>query len=125
MKNSDLDIHISKNALENLSKLLNENEYSCVRLSYVKSCCAKGRLDIILDDFKKEDLKYKYDSIIIVYNTEVCNNIKKVEIIYKNNNFMMKITPVDNNNCKNGSCKNNCSSGCNKKCPYNKTCCKS
>ncbi|MGO5066734.1 MULTISPECIES: hypothetical protein [unclassified Clostridium] len=129
MQNNNLEIYISKEASENLSKLLEENHYSCVRLSYVKSCCAKGRLDIILDDIKEKDLKYNYDSIILVYNTEVSNNIKKVEIIYKNNNFMMKITPKDTNGCKNNCCKNHTSSGCNnscnKECPYkNKSCSK-
>ncbi|WP_409069650.1 hypothetical protein ACFLKB_09655 [Clostridium sp. FAM 1755] len=134
MQNNNLEIYISKEASENLSKLLKENHYSCVRLSYVKSCCAKGRLDIILDDIKEKDLKYNYDSIILVYNTEVSNNIKKVEMIYKNNNFMMKITPKDANGCKNSCCKNhtssgcnnNCNNSCNKKCPYkNKSCSKS
>ncbi|WP_434305162.1 hypothetical protein [Clostridium botulinum] len=126
MEKNNLEIYISKEASENLSNLLKENHYSCVRLSYVKSCCAKGRLDIILDDIKEKDLKHEYDSIILVYNNDVSNNIKKVEIIYKNNDFMMKITPRDTNGCKNGCCKNNSSSSCNKKCPYkNKTCSKS
>ncbi|MGO5076157.1 hypothetical protein ACTQ4K_19955 [Clostridium sporogenes] len=134
MEKNNLEIYISKEASENLSNLLKENNYSCVRLSYVKSCCAKGRLDIILDDVKEKDLKHEYDSIILVYNNEVSNNIKKVEIIYKNNDFMMKITPRDTNGCKNGCCKNNsssscnsnCNNSCNKKCPYkNKTCSRS
>ncbi|APF25629.1 hypothetical protein NPD7_1821 [Clostridium sporogenes] len=134
MEKNNLEIYISKEASENLSNLLKENHYSCVRLSYVKSCCAKGHLDIILDDIKEKDLKHEYDSIILVYNNEVSNNIKKVEIIYKNNDFMMKITPRDTNGCKNGCCKNssssscnsNCNNSCNKKCPYkNKTCSKS
>ncbi len=116
MEKNNLDIYISKEASENLSNLLKENNYSCVRLSYVKSCCAKGRLDIILDDIKEKDLKHEYDSIILVYNNEVSNNIKKVEIIYKNNDFMMKITPRDTNGCKNGCCKNNSSSSCNSNC---------
>ncbi|ACA55061.1 hypothetical protein FDC09_19470 [Clostridium botulinum] len=130
MENNNLEIYISKEASENLSKLLKENDYSCVRLSYVKSCCAKGRLDIVLDNIKEKDLKHEYASIILVYNNEVSNNIKKVEIIYKNNDFMMKITPRDTNGCKNGCCKNNtpsnCNNSCNNKCPYkNKTCSKS
>ncbi|HDK7160172.1 TPA: hypothetical protein PTW06_000329 [Clostridium botulinum] len=130
MENTNLEIYISKEASENLSKLLKENDYSCVRLSYVKSCCAKGRLDIVLDNIKEKDLKHEYASIILVYNNEVSNNIKKVEIIYKNNDFMMKITPRDTNSCKNGCCKNNtssnCNNSCNNKCPYkNKTCSKS
>ncbi|AVQ47059.1 hypothetical protein [Clostridium botulinum] len=134
MEKNNLDIYISKEASQNLSNLLKENHYSCVRLSYVKSCCAKGRLDIILDDIKEKNLKHEYDSIILVYNNEVSNNIKKVEIIYDNNDFMMKITPRDTNGCKNGCCKNNsssscnsnCNNSCNKKCPYkNKTCSKS
>ncbi|KOM98229.1 hypothetical protein ACP49_08055 [Clostridium botulinum] len=130
MENNNLEIYISKEASENLSKLLKENDYSCVRLSYVKSCCARGRLDIVLDNIKEKDLKHEYASIILVYNNEVSNNIKKVEIIYKNNDFMMKITPRDTNGCKNGYCKNNassnCNNSCNNKCPYkNKTCSKS
>ncbi|ACO83451.1 hypothetical protein [Clostridium botulinum] len=130
MENNNLEIYISKEASENLSKLLKENDYSCVRLSYVKSCCAKGRLDIVLDNIKEKDSKHEYASIILVYNNEVSNNIKKVEIIYKNNDFMMKITPRDTNGCKNGCCKNNtssnCNNSCNNKCPYkNKTCSKS
>ncbi|KEJ00624.1 hypothetical protein N494_06480 [Clostridium botulinum A2B7 92] len=130
MENNNLEIYISKEASENLSKLLKENDYSCVRLSYVKSCCAKGRLDIILDNIKEKDLKHEYASIILVYTNEVSNNIKKVEIIYKNNDFMMKITPRDTSGCKNGCCKNNtssnCNNSCNNKCPYkNKTCSKS
>ncbi|NFD77310.1 hypothetical protein FC826_18625 [Clostridium botulinum] len=130
MENNNLEIYISKEASENLSKLLKENDYSCVRLSYVKSCCARGRLDIILDNIKEKDLKHEYASIILVYNNEVSNNIKKVEIIYKNNDFMMKITPRDTNGCRNGCCKNNtssnCNNSCNNKCPYkNKTCSKS
>ncbi|WP_282056879.1 hypothetical protein [Clostridium botulinum] len=130
MGNNNLEIYISKEASENLSKLLKENDYSCVRLSYVKSCCARGRLDIVLDNIKEKDLKHEYASIILVYNNEVSNNIKKVEIIYKNNDFMMKITPRDTNGCKNGCCKNNtssnCNNSCNKECPYkNKTCSKS
>ncbi|NFO19602.1 hypothetical protein FDC45_20175 [Clostridium botulinum] len=130
MENNNLEIYISKEASENLSKLLKENDYSCVRLSYVKSCCAQGRLDIVLDNIKEKDLKHEYASIILVYNNEVSNNIKKVEIIYKNNDFMMKITPRDTNGCKNGCCKNNtpsnCNNSCNNKCPYkNKTCSKS
>ncbi|NFJ28192.1 hypothetical protein FC898_18640 [Clostridium botulinum] len=130
MENNNLEIYISKEASENLSKLLKENDYSCVRLSYGKSCCARGRLDIILDNIKEKDLKHEYASIILVYNNEVSNNIKKVEIIYKNNDFMMKITPRDTNGCRNGCCKNNtssnCNNSCNNKCPYkNKTCSKS
>ncbi|NFT15796.1 hypothetical protein FDF21_16715 [Clostridium botulinum] len=130
MENNNLEIYISKEASENLSKLLKENDYSCVRHSYVKSCCARGRLDIVLDNIKEKDLKHEYASIILVYNNEVSNNIKKVEIIYKNNDFMMKITPRDTNGCKNGCCKNNassnCNNSCNNKCPYkNKTCSKS
>ncbi|OPD17844.1 hypothetical protein AL710_17360 [Clostridium botulinum] len=130
MENTNLEIYISKEASENLSKLLKENDYSCVRLSYVKSCCAKGRLDIVLDNIKEKDSKHEYASIILVYNNEVSNNIKKVEIIYKNNDFMMKITPRDTNGCKNGCCKNNtssnCNNSCNNKCPYkNKACSKS
>ncbi|EKN41443.1 hypothetical protein CFSAN001627_13218 [Clostridium botulinum CFSAN001627] len=130
MENTNLEIYISKEASENLSKLLKENDYSCVRLSYVKSCCAKGRLDIVLDNIKEKDSKHEYASIILVYNNEVSNNIKKVEIIYKNNDFMMKITPRDTNGCRNGCCKNNassnCNNSCNNKCPYkNKTCSKS
>ncbi|HDI3056573.1 TPA: hypothetical protein PL548_002288 [Clostridium botulinum] len=130
MENNNLEIYISKEASENLSKLLKENDYSCVRLSYVKSCCARGRLDIVLDNIKEKDLKHEYASIILVSNNEVSNNIKKVEIIYKNNDFMMKITPRDTNGCKNGCCKNNassnCNNSCNNKCPYkNKTCSKS
>ncbi|MBD5586701.1 hypothetical protein FDF50_15695 [Clostridium botulinum] len=130
MENNNLEIYISKEASENLSKLLKENDYSCVRLSYVKSCCARGRLDIVLDNIKEKDLKHEYASIILVYNTEVSNNINKVEIIYKNNDFMMKITPRDTNGCRNGCCKNNtssnCNNSCNNKCPYkNKTCSKS
>ncbi|APH18588.1 hypothetical protein [Clostridium botulinum] len=130
MENNNLEIYISKEASENLSKLLKENDYSCVRLSYVKSCCARGRLDIVLDNIKEKDLKHEYASIILVYNNEVSNNIKKVEIIYKNNDFMMKITPRDTNGCRNGCCKNNtssnCNNNCNNKCPYkNKTCSKS
>ncbi|NFA79574.1 hypothetical protein EXM61_18745 [Clostridium botulinum] len=130
MENTNLEIYISKEASENLSRLLKENDYSCVRLSYVKSCCAKGRLDIVLDNIKEKDSKHEYASIILVYNNEVSNNIKKVEIIYKNNDFMMKITPRDTNGCKNGCCKNNassnCNNSCNNKCPYkNKTCSKS
>ncbi|KGO12948.1 hypothetical protein [Clostridium botulinum] len=134
MENNNLEIYISKEASENLSKLLKENDYSCIRLSYIKSCCARGRLDIVLDNIKEKDLKHEYASIILVYNNEVSNNIKKVEIIYKNNDFMMKITPRDTNGCKNGCCKNNtssncnnsCNNSCNKKCPYkNKTCSKS
>ncbi|NFJ31803.1 hypothetical protein FC883_19100 [Clostridium botulinum] len=130
MENNNLEIYISKGASENLSKLLKENDYSCVRLSYVKSCCARGRLDIVLDNIKEKDLKHEYASIILVYNNEVSNNIRKVEIIYKNNDFMMKITPRDTNGCRNGCCKNNtssnCNNSCNNKCPYkNKTCSKS
>ncbi|ACA44793.1 hypothetical protein HYH96_05755 [Clostridium botulinum] len=130
MENNNLEIYISKEASENLSKLLKENDYSCVRLSYVKSCCARGRLDIVLDNIKEKDLKHEYASIILVYNNEVSNNIRKVEIIYKNNDFMMKITPRDTNGCRNGCCKNNtssnCNNSCNNKCPYkNKTCSKS
>ncbi|NFL18168.1 hypothetical protein FDC08_19285 [Clostridium botulinum] len=130
MNNNKLEIYISKEASENLSKLLKENDYSCVRLSYVKSCCARGRLDIVLDNIKEKDLKHEYASIILVYNNEVSNNIRKVEIIYKNNDFMMKITPRDTNGCRNGCCKNNtssnCNNSCNNKCPYkNKTCSKS
>lgn len=130
MENTNLEIYISKEASENLSKLLKENDYSCVRLSYVKSCCAKGRLDIVLDNIKEKDSKHEYASIILAYNNEVSNNIKKVEIIYKNNDFMMKITPRDTNGCRNGCCKNNtssnCNNSCNNKCPYkNKTCSKS
>lgn len=127
MQNDNLEIYISKEASKNLSKLLKENHYSCVRLSYVKSCCAKGQLDIILDDIKEKDLKYNCNSIILVYDNEVSDNIKKVEIIHKNNNFMMKITPKNNNSCKNSccnnhtssTCNNNCNnSNCNKGCPY-------
>lgn len=83
MENNNLEIYISKEASENLSKLLKENDYSCVRLSYVKSCCARGRLDIVLDNIKEKDLKHEYASIILVYNNEVSNNIRKVEIITK------------------------------------------
>lgn len=87
-------------------------------------------MDIVLDNIKEKDSKHEYASIILVYNNEVSNNIKKVEIIYKNNDFMMKITPRDTNGCKNGCCKNNtssnCNNSCNNKCPYkNKTCSKS
>lgn len=140
MQKNILDIDISKEALKNLSELLKQNNYSCVRLSYVKSCCAKGRLDIILDDINKNDLTYKYDSLTIVYNMEVLNNVKNVEIIYKNHDFMMKITPLETNSCQNSCCKitssssctngccksttsSSCTNGCNNKCPYkNNTC---
>ncbi|WP_251859850.1 hypothetical protein [Clostridium sp. Marseille-Q2269] len=136
MQKNILDIDISKKALKNLSELLKQNNYSCVRLSYVKSCCAKGRLDIILDDINKNDLTYKYDSLTIVYDMEVLNNVKNVEIIYKNHDFMMKITPLETNSCckstsssscTNGCCKSttssSCTNGCNNKCPYkNNTC---
>lgn len=113
MKNNDLEIDISKEAYDNLLKLLKENNYPCIRLSYIKSCCARVMVDLILDQIKEQDLKYKYKSITLVYDNNFYNNIKKLELIYKDNTFLIKVIPKAKNCSKNSCFKNKNCSNCN------------
>ncbi|MCY6483544.1 hypothetical protein OW763_04115 [Clostridium aestuarii] len=118
--NKKLDITISEEASFELKKLLQiyKNDYSCVRLSYVSGCCKKSIIDIYLDDFKnKENFTTEIiHSIPFIYNDSISNNIKNIELIYKNSSFMIKSISKKNSSSLCSNEHKNCEScgGCKK-----------
>lgn len=102
-------INISKKAENNLLKMLNDNDYSCIRFNQLKSCCGNIFVDILLDDIKENDIIYKINDLTVVYDKHLSEKVKSIEIIFKDNTFMMKIVPTIDK-------KSNCSgcSGCHK-----------
>ncbi|NEZ46872.1 hypothetical protein FDF74_06545 [Clostridium niameyense] len=111
-------INISKQAENNLLKMLSDNNYSCVRFHQLKSCCGNVLVDILLDDIKKNDVIYEINNLTVVYDKNLSEKVKSIEVIFKDNTFMMKITPTTDkrSNCTNcsGCHKNsNCANCCN------------
>ncbi|MCY6371619.1 hypothetical protein [Clostridium ganghwense] len=108
-----LEIKISDTAYNKLKTLLSSHsdEYSCIKLSYNRTCCKTPGIEIFLDDFenKKGYTTQNFKDITFIYNNKVIENIKKVELIYKNSNFMIKTIPLNppSNNCS------SCHGGCN------------
>lgn len=120
-----LKIALSKEASIELKKLLQEHskDYSCIRLSYYKGCCKSSNIDIYLDDFNNKEnyIVQNINDISFIYNGEVINNIKSIELKYEHSGFMIKSVPTkvskrDCSNCNSGcGSKGNCGScgGCN------------
>lgn len=109
--NNKLQINISDSAYTELKALLlsHSNEYSCIRLSYSKTCCRNPSIEIILDDFENKEgyTTQTLKDMTFMYNDEVIKNIKKIELIYRDSYFMIKTTPINaSNNCS------TCQSGC-------------
>lgn len=110
--NNKLEINISDSAYKELKSLLlsHSDEYSCIKLSYSKTCCRNPSIEIVLDDFENKEsyTTQTLRDITFIYDDEVIKNIKKIELIYKDSSFMIKTTPLNSssNNCS------NCQSGC-------------
>lgn len=113
--NKLLEIVLSKESYSKLKNLLDANsqDYSCIRLSYYKGCCKSSNVEIYLDDFKDKEkyISQDIDDITFIYEEELINNIKSIELKYENSSFMIKATPVDpvSRDCS------TCSSGCGAK----------
>ncbi|MCY6356273.1 hypothetical protein [Clostridium sp. ZS2-4] len=113
--NNKLEINISDSAYRQLKTLLlsHSDEYSCIKLSYSKTCCKNPSIEIILDDLENKEnyITQTLKDITFIYNYDVVKSLKKIELIYSNSSFMIKIIPLNTsfNNCSN--CESDCK-GC-------------
>lgn len=121
-----LDITLYTKAYNELKNLLkaNKEDYSCIRLSYINGCPKSSKIEIYLDDLqdKNDYIKQKIKDVIFIYDKEVLDNIKSIELKYENSSFKIKTVPFSNasktctasNSCctSKGSCNSCC--GCNR-----------
>lgn len=111
---NNVEIVLSADAYNEFKSLLKsyENDYSCIRLSYINSCCKRSNVDIYLDDLNnKEEYSTKdINGIHFIYDQRTSDNIKKIEFLYNNSSFMIKSTPRINSpkNCSKCSKCNKC-----------------
>lgn len=112
-----IKIKISQKAYDKLLNILKEaSDNSYIRFSYKNSCCGSSLIDILIDNYKINDIKDNIDRLPVLYNSEVVENIKEIILVYKNSSFMIKTIPVRERikNCSacTVGCKNNknCSS---------------
>lgn len=121
-----LNITLYTKAYNELKSLLeiNKEDYSCIRLSYINGCPKSSKIEIYLDDLqdKKNYIKQQIKDVIFIYDKEVQDNIKSIELKYEGSSFKIKAVPFSyaskacaaSNSCC--SSKGNCNScgGCNK-----------
>jgi Fe-S cluster assembly iron-binding protein IscA len=116
-------IKISEKAYDKIMELLNiHKEYDCVRFSYSPGCCKSPKVSILLDNADNIDIIDKIENITLIYDDNLINNIREIQLIYKNNSFAVKALPRNNEfSCNNknhnddSSCDRVCSK-CSKKC---------
>jgi len=86
-----LTIKLSKVALDKLIEMIKLNEtYDSVRLVYASGCCKAAKVDIYLDNFKTGDIKNNIDSLSILYDNILLDNIEELTIAYKDSRFWVK-----------------------------------
>jgi hypothetical protein len=107
-------IKISEAAYNNLINLIKDSEYEYVRFIHnIKKCGVK--IEIILDNFKPNDITDKIEDLNILYNSDFNENIVEITLVYRNDMFMIKASSIENLDI-NSECVG-CSSkkdGCNK-----------
>ncbi|MDP4143065.1 MAG: hypothetical protein Q8936_01095 [Bacillota bacterium] len=102
-------ILISDEAYNKLLELLEiHSEYTHIRFSYIKSCCKSSAVDIYLDQYNENYIESNFNSLKILLEEKICSKIKTIELIYKNNGFMVKTESL---NPSNNSCNKGCSTG--------------
>lgn len=93
---NNLEIILSKEAYNEFKSLLeaNKKDYSCVRMSYVNTCCNKAHIDIFLDDLenKTEYTSKNVDDILFLFDKNIIDNVEKIEFIYENSTIKIKTT---------------------------------
>jgi len=108
---NNLEIILSKEAYNEFKGLLeaNKKDYSCVRMSYLNTCCKKSHIDIYLDDLvnKTEYASKNVDGIIFLFDKSIVDNIEKIEFIYENSTIKIKSTSKGNivNTCSKAATK--------------------
>lgn len=111
-------IKISEKAYNKIMELLNNHaEYECVRFSYSPGCCKSPKVSILLDNIDGSKIIDKVEDLTIIYDENLLQNIREIQLIYRNNEFAIKTLAKDNQlscNHKNSNCSSNCGSGCSK-----------
>lgn len=107
-----IKIKVSYKAYDEIENLLKKHpEYNCIKLIYNEGCC-RNNISILLDNVNHNFIVDKVDNLHVIYDNILLNNISEIQIVFKNNKFMIK-TIKKNNNC-NSSC-NNCNKYCKNK----------
>lgn len=102
-----IKIKISEPAYNKLLSILKqEDEKLYIRFAYKDGCCGSSKIDIIVDKFNEGDTVETIDSLPIIYNSLVIDNIKEVTLVYRNNSFMTKTVLSKARDC--GTCKVGC-----------------
>lgn len=116
---SNLNIIISLIAKEKLLELFKmHKEYSCVRFLCNSSCCGNPKIDILLDEIKKDDIIMQKDDIACAYDETLPSKIKEIQLIYEGSDFKLKIVPIEaiNKKCNHSSEHSTNCTNCNKNC---------
>lgn len=109
-----IKIKISEQAYNKLLHYLKDNgdNYSHIRFKYKSGCPKSSKIDIYMDNIKEGDIQDKIDDLSILYDTELCENIKEITLVYRKSSFMVK-SASDKESFKGcSSCSHGCSHGC-------------
>lgn len=105
-----LKLKLSKDAHEELTKMIKQDGvYDSVRFVYASGCCKTAKVDIILDNYKTEDIKNTLGDLKILYNETLVDNIVELTIDFADSRFWIKTKLPENS-------KPNCSKGDSKSC---------
>ncbi|WP_373897341.1 hypothetical protein ACER0A_013635 [Haloimpatiens sp. FM7315] len=106
----NFNINISKEARKNLINLLKKNpSYSCIRIDYTPSCKGGG-FDLFLDEFKENYIIESIDNLYFMYSDFLLSKALSLDILFKNETFMIKAVPKNKTQISSKNCSNNCGS---------------
>lgn len=111
-----LKIKISEEAYNKILDILkNDDEFDCVKFSMESSCC-NPKIGIYLNKLintSNEDLKDTVEDLNIIYPKDLIEKVKEVQLVYRNNGFMIKSIPLkESSGCSGCSSKDSGCSGC-------------
>lgn len=108
-----LKIKISEQAYDKILNILkNDTNFDCVKFSMESSCC-NPKVGIYLDDLNNisnDDSKDTIEDLNIIYPKTLTEKVKEVQLVYRNNGFMIKSIPLKESTGCSG--KSGCGSGC-------------
>lgn len=110
-----IKIKISEEAYkEILNLLVMHKEYTHLRLE--KGHCCRNKVSLILDNPKPDDIEDCIEDLPLLYSNDLSNLLKEVDIVYRNNSFMIKASNIDDSNsfCNRCTKSNNNCSNCKK-----------
>lgn len=108
-----LKIKISEQAYDKILNILkNDDSFDCVKFSMESTCC-NPKVGIYLDALNKaanEDMRDAIENLNIIYPKALIEKVKEVQLVYRNNGFMIKSIPLKESTGCSG--KSGCGSGC-------------